>query len=386
MNISMQYHFAEAYEPFYFSFLAVCLIIAIQVYRRVQSNLGRESVTGAFKLIIRVYFIYIITDFLWLFVSFYTDSLTLVVVLEYIESGILALFTFCWFRFAEFYIDGFPMQNIRTWIWYSIPYLVTVVVTAWYVLNVTGIMGEAHVSSALYVINSIADSFYLGFAFFHTLYKLAQEKYRIRRQRYLVILECIVYPAVGAVISFFISYVPYIILGILPSIIKVLIDMQNANIYTDALTRINNRYRVDEYLEHNWEHCSEERPLWIYLIDINQFKKINDRFGHMEGDRALVAIADALKKIAYEGLVIGRFGGDEFILVDPQDHDPEALTRELRSYLKEISEERRFAFPLTVSVGYASCTDPREQIIDVKKRADEVLYQDKKVQNAGAIE
>ena len=106
----------------------------------------------------------------------------------------------------------------------------------------------------------------------------------------------------------------------------------------------------------------------------------------MEGDRALVAIADALKKIAYEGLVIGRFGGDEFILVDPQDHDPEALTRELRSYLKEISEERRFAFPLTVSVGYASCTDPREQIIDVKKRADEVLYQDKKVQNAGAIE
>lgn len=41
---------------------------------------------------------------------------------------------------------------------------------------------------------------------------------------------------------------------------------------------------------------------------------------------------------------------------------------------------------VTVSVGYASCTDPREQIIDVKKRADEVLYQDKKVQNAGVIE
>lgn len=136
----------------------------------------------------------------------------------------------------------------------------------------------------------------MGFAFFHTLYKLAQEKYRIRRQRYLVILECIVYPAMGAVVSFFISYVPYIILGILPSIIKVLIEMQNANIYT------------------------------------------------------------------------------------------EALTRELRSYLKELSEERRFAFPLTVSVGYASCTDPKEQIIDVKKRADEVLYQDKKVQNAGIIE
>ena len=381
-NISTQYHFMNAYEPFYISFLVVCMIIALQIYLRAQANIDRESVTRAFKAIIRVYILYIVTDFLWVILSCHTDYLTLVVVLEYIESGILALFTFCWFRFAEFYIEGFLVKNIRTEAWYSIPYLVTVVVTTLYILNITGILGKPRVSDALYVINSMVDSFYLIFAFMHTLYKMTRERYKIRRQRYWVILECIVFPAVGAGISFFISYVPYIILGILPSIIKILIEMQNANIYTDALTRINNRYRVDEYLEHNWEHCSPERPLWIYIIDINQFKKINDRFGHTEGDRALVAIADALKKMAYEGLVIGRFGGDEFILVDSQNHDPKSVTRELRSYLKEIASERQFAFALTVSVGYASCTDPSEQITEVKKRADVVLYQDKKAQKA----
>lgn len=154
--------------------------------------------------------------------------------------------------------------------------------------------------------------------------------------------------------------------------------MQNENIYTDALTGINNRYRVNEFLERQWDRCSEASPMVIYLIDVNKFKDINDRYGHLEGDRALAAVADALKKAASEGLIIGRFGGDEFILADPMNHDPEKIRAELRSSLTEISENRKFPFSLTISIGYAVCTDPSIEISEIQRQADENLYRDKK--------
>ncbi|MGN1388488.1 MAG: GGDEF domain-containing protein, partial [Bulleidia sp.] len=203
---------------------------------------------------------------------------------------------------------------------------------------------------------------------------------KTKQHRMRVILECILYPFAGAVTSLFIYYVPFIILGILPSIIKVLIEMQNENIYTDALTGINNRYRVNEFLERSWDKCSVSAPMVIYLIDLNKFKTINDHYGHLEGDRALVAVADALKKVASEGLVIGRFGGDEFILADPRNHDPEKIKQELRDVLEENVRNQKFPFSLTISIGYARCTDPSISITEVQKLADERLYEDKKAQ------
>lgn len=382
-SVSIEYHFSQAYQPFYISFLVVCLIIAIQVYVRIHANIGRESETQAFRRIIWVYVIYILVDLNWVIVACNTSDVTWILFLEYLESGILCLFTFSWFLFAETFIGGFPVRNVKTAPLYALPFAVTIGSTAYYCLNVSGLWGTPQKDSTLlYVINVCVDVFYLAFAFLHTLYQLLHEKRKTQRTRYQVILECILYPAVGAAISFCISYVPYIILGILPSIIKVLIEMQNANIYTDALTGINNRYRVNEFLERSWERCSERSPLRIYMIDVNKFKSINDTYGHLEGDRALVAVADALKKVASEGLVIGRFGGDEFILVDPYNNDPQRITNELRANLDEIAKAQSFPSRLTVSIGSAPCTNPDEPITAAQARADAALYADKKAQES----
>lgn len=378
-SVSIQYDISQGYEPFYLSFLAVCLIIAVQVYRRVHANIGRELENRSFRRIILVYILYICVDFVWVILAFHTDSVTPVLFLEYLESGILCLFTFSWFVFAEHYIHGFSMKNRKKAPLYAIPLAVAAVNTVLHCLNAAGLLGTAVWSAdCLYAINVSADIFYMLFAFVHTFWMLLREKRRTRRVRDLVIMECILYPAIGALLSFFISFVPYIILGILPSIIKVLLEMQNANIYNDALTGVNNRYRVNEFLERRWEHCSKQNPLRIYMIDVDKFKNINDTFGHLEGDKALVAVADTLKKAAGEGFVIGRFGGDEFILVDPKNSDPDQVKRELRKGLSEIAAERNFPYQLTISIGSAVCTDPGEEISAVQARADKALYADKK--------
>jgi diguanylate cyclase (GGDEF)-like protein len=379
--ISTQYHLSDAFEPLYISILVICMIIAVRVYGRVQSNIARESVTKSFQRIISVYMVYISVDMMWAAFAFHTSNLTMVMILEYIESGLLSLFTFCWFLFAEHYIRGFVTGSRRTTVLFALPYIATIFTTGIYVINEIGLAGNGGLpKNLLFMLNDIPDLFYLLFALCHTLLRMFREKYKARRHRYFVIIECIIYPAIGAGFSFFIYTVPYIILGILPSIIAVLIDLQNANIYTDALTRINNRYRVDEYLDQNWEHCSEKKPIAIYLIDIDKFKMINDRYGHLEGDRVLVALADSMKKMACEGMLIGRFGGDEFILIDSENHDPEEIRRELRQLLKETAAERQFGFPVTISIGYAACTNPLEDMKNVKARADASLYEDKKRQ------
>lgn len=378
-SASIQYHFSQAYQPFYLSFLAVCLILAWMVFGRVHANIGRELENRAFRRVILIYVIYILVDLVWALAAFNTSGIAAIRFLEYLESGILCLFTFSWFVLAEHYIHGFPMKNRKKAPLYAIPLAVTFGNTAVHCLDAAGLPGTpAESDTSLYAINVSVDVFYLLFAFVHTFYMLLQEKRKTQRMRYIVILECIAFPAAGALLSFFISYVPYIILGILPSIIKILIEMQNANIYTDALTGINNRYRVDEFLEHRWEHCSEQNPLRIYMIDVNKFKSINDTFGHLEGDQALVAVADSLKKAASEGLVIGRFGGDEFILVDPYNSDPDQEAAEIRGELARIAADRNLPYQLTVSIGSSVCTDPREEVSAVKARADAALYADKK--------
>jgi diguanylate cyclase (GGDEF)-like protein len=383
ISVATQLNYDKAYLPFYISFLTVCLILAWHVYGRIQSNIGREAENRAFRRIILVYGIYIIVDFLIIMTAYYTGSRTGVFLLKDIESWILTYFTFSWFRFAEYYLDGFPVTNKRITPLFYIPIIISALSTGVHVWNLLGISGQGQMSpDAMYAVNRMVDFFYLIFAVIHTLYMMLQQKRKSHRQRHYVILECIIYPFVAALISIYIRNVPYIILGILPSILKVLIEMQNANIYTDALTQINNRYRINEYLERNWEHCSIQNPTVMYLIDINKFKKINDKYGHLEGDRALVAVAEALKTMAMDGLVIGRFGGDEFIIADFHRHDPETVKQALRMELKEIVKSKNFTFPLTVSVGYAYCIDPEEKITDVLKRADAMLYEDKKVQGA----
>lgn len=151
----------------------------------------------------------------------------------------------------------------------------------------------------------------------------------------------------------------------------------NAKIALKALTGINNRYRVREYLEKIWDHTTEKNPVVIYLIDINKFKGINDQYGHLIGDQALVAVADSLKVIATEGIVIDRFGGDEFILADPLNHDPQSIQKELREELRKASLAHHFPFDLTLSIGYAKATQACQKIPDIVSLADQNLYQDK---------
>ena len=128
-------------------------------------------------------------------------------------------------------------------------------------------------------------------------------------------------------------------------------------------------------------HVSPERPLCLFLIDLDDFKDVNDTFGHLEGDSALKMTADVLRATsARENAFAARWGGDEFILIctDAVDIDPDRIAESIRGSMASAVRESHAKYSLTCSVGYALCKSHVDDCARVIAQADKMLYEMKR--------
>jgi diguanylate cyclase (GGDEF)-like protein len=146
---------------------------------------------------------------------------------------------------------------------------------------------------------------------------------------------------------------------------------------TDELTGIFNRRGITENLE--VEVARSRRlgtPLSLLMLDIDRFKPINDTFGHATGDEVIRTVAQALKKELRETDVLGRFGGDEFIVVLPalELEGAIAAAHRLRQSVQfSAIEMLARGVSITISVGVATCR-PTDSTVHLMSRADGALY------------
>ena len=142
---------------------------------------------------------------------------------------------------------------------------------------------------------------------------------------------------------------------------------------TDALTQLINRRQMQLCLERS---VQSPHPFVLLLLDIDHFKLVNDQYGHNRGDAVLKELSHHLSTCLRSGDLLGRWGGEEFLLLLPNTSDVEAQKLALR--LVSAVRERRFAnnLPITLSIGGASYL-PGERPEDVVHRADTALYQAK---------
>ena len=155
----------------------------------------------------------------------------------------------------------------------------------------------------------------------------------------------------------------------------------------DALTRLNNRGQINRYMKQ--VRYRDNIKNYAVMIDIDNFKTINDTYGHAEGDRALILVSDVLKQSVEKtrsAVFLGRYGGDEFtVFFQCADGDvlPEQMIESVRAALAEKQQEAGLPYQLNISVGYDALRDRNDTMEASMERADKRLYENKRVAKAG---
>lgn len=158
------------------------------------------------------------------------------------------------------------------------------------------------------------------------------------------------------------------------------ISMQSTQISLDALTGVNNRTRLQQFLSAAvHERNSGDMPLYALMMDIDDFKSINDSYGHMEGDDILRHTAQILKKACADaGDFLARYGGDEFVMICRRESDEaiQNIIAFIERAVDDYNAERKLSYPLSLSVGMAKL----EPGMDAQKlfcAADSSMYRAK---------
>ncbi|MBP2643051.1 MAG: pleD 3 [Firmicutes bacterium] len=162
-------------------------------------------------------------------------------------------------------------------------------------------------------------------------------------------------------------------------LVGLLIQKLHYGAYTDALTNLwNRRYFYIRLGEEINRMRRTGAPLCIALVDVDDFKTINDFFGHSVGDNALVAIAGILRQYTRSLDVIFRWGGDEFVIIFPQTGLEQAT--KVSERVRDIIATSPECCNATVSVGLVAIDDDSDEK-KVLELVDKLLYEAKKMKN-----
>ncbi len=152
--------------------------------------------------------------------------------------------------------------------------------------------------------------------------------------------------------------------------------------FRDALTNLFNRRYLEETLEREISRCARKSvSMALLMIDIDNFKQFNDKFGHEAGDIVIQAFANVLHQFARKEDIACRYGGEEFILIVPEV-ELDAVLMRIQS-LRQVASHIHVRYgstalpPITVSIGVAMYPDHGETMNELITAADKALYEAK---------
>lgn len=368
-----------------------CIIFAATVWLRLNSNLGSEHEVRQLRNMIYSYLGMLATDLLWALAE---DGLIhpprlLYAFINAITVISIACGCYFWFRFIEDRLHFARSGKKGLYTLLTIPLLVVClldlisVFTGWLFY----IDAENHYQSTpLFWFHTVVNYFYLLIPTGFSIYRAIKTQVRQERSEYLTYALYMIAPLIAGLLEDVFPLVPLLGLSIFMMILILFLMIQNMQVYNDALTGLNNRRRLNQYLEDRLSKASPSRPLLLFIMDINSFKSINDVYGHLEGDHALRFFSGVLKEIAIKHYAFAaRYGGDEFCMVmDAAGRTPEeiaaAIHHELQNAQNAQAEKagKSKAYTLTVSIGYAVCDGADNAPDAVLAKADRLLYENKK--------
>ncbi len=225
----------------------------------------------------------------------------------------------------------------------------------------------------------VAMSFFFLLLFAATLTAVVYRRH-IEKKIFASLIVFPLPPAICVVLQYVFYGTSLILHGVTLSLLILFFSMQNRNLHIDYLTGVYNRKKLESFLKEKINESTETRTFSAIMIDLDDFKYINDTFGHDVGDQALEASTRLLKSCLRTDDLIARFGGDEFyVILDISSLEVlEAAVDRIRKGLVEYNAHHSNPFTLGFSMGYDIYDwNLRMKSEEFQKHIDILMYQEK---------
>lgn len=370
----------------YCELITMCLCILAFVFafeRRRLSSCADKNIKFS---MIAVCAVYLCSDLIWYLLSshYIARFFWAVYIFKMLFFISRIVFVYLWYLVSELNYNVNVLDRPYK-IWISlIPVAISVIITLFtpfknilFSISKDGVYSRGSHYNLLFIIFMI----YLLVIQYRCGFRMYAKKYYAERQKYIAVFLFCLPLFICGIIQYIFTGMPVVGIGMVLGLLQMQLSTQNELITIDELTGLNNRTQMLKYLEnkmHVYDNSgTTSNSLFLFVIDVDDFKSINDTYGHVVGDEALKTVATCLKRICGRYNCFGcRFGGDEFIIIG-ELYDfaaAEAISVEINKEIQMENFVQGNFFKLQVSIGYAQKDFTVNTIPDFIDKADKMLY------------
>ncbi len=336
------------------------------------------------------FLLYFLSDGLWaaIIAGVLPRTRFTVVSTNFANCILMSSITYTWLRYVMA-VEQIPKRDSRSArITVLAPFaLSTIALVCTYLLAPDALLNSALEPQPLYSVFLVAvPIIYIIAVLVYTMKRAIAVESRIERRRHILIGLFPLMVVIGGLLQ--VVFLPETPIFCFSSTILMLIfyiASMKTQISTDPLTGLNNRGQLLHYIAQKTNLYREGRLTIVVMFDINDFKQINDTYGHAEGDRALILVADSFRDVIKNHstpMVLARYGGDEFILIahPTGEAEIEPLICEIREQIEARCREESTPYVVSISAGAEALNGREDTFQRCMQRADENLYADKEKQ------
>ena len=377
----------SAYFIYYSSFNIVGSIIFGIMLLHDRISIDKQEKQLKYDHALIAFMLYFISDSIWSGVDsgvFPVNTFT-VLSTDLANFVIMTAITYTWLRYVMA-VEQIPNRDHpATRILLTIPFIISIIgVIITYIAAPSLLINDEQKTTNLFDIYLVSIPYiYIIAVIRYTMKKAISEKNPLEKKKHIYIgFFPIMVVAGGLMQIVLMPELPIFCFSCTILMLIFYIKSMDGQISIDPLTKLNNREQLSRYISQSLNLKTEGRSTFVMMMDINDFKMINDTYGHAEGDNALVIVAQSLMKTVRNHnspTFLGRYGGDEFVLIAQPVADTEIkeLTNEIRECIRQQCVNEKKPYILSIGIGYDKCLGDQDTFQKCMQRADNNLYQDK---------
>ena len=371
----------------YISFNVFSIIILLMLFYRICSDVDKRMSQVMLAWFVLASLILCASDVIWGIFEYDIGWKTWPI-LSFLVNAIYHIFTcvvsYLWFLYSESEQDSRIVKSKAGLVLSMLPLIVVIGLVVGsnanrFVFYIDG-NGVYH-RGKYYLVLIIVSLSYIMLTSVKALVKSFMKKNYLSKRHFRSISKFAMYPCIAGILQVLFVGSPLLSAGIAMAVLRVYINSREQLISIDPMTQLNNRKQMERFLDAKMNTKSDNKELFVFILDLDYFKQINDKYGHVEGDQAIITAANTIREIVNgTDYFACRYGGDEFVIVCETDKDfkPKDFLNKINDRLAKNAEKSGKEYTLKFSVGYKRYSPEYQDVPSFIAAADEGLYTIKK--------